>query len=373
MTVPFMDLARAMAPYDAAIREAVLRVLGHRQFILGKEVEAFERAMSDALGGVSVVGMSSGTDALLAGLMALGVKARDRVITTPFSFFATAGTISRLGARPCFVDIEPAHFEIDLSRASQTDLESAKAIVPVHLFGHVMDVESIRHRLPDVPILEDAAQALGATDGAGRPGGTVGAIGAFSFFPTKNLGAVGDAGMAVTRDPGLFDRLKSLRAHGQRSQYEHAIVGGNFRLDAIQAAVLLAALPHMAQLSAVRRENAGRYGSLLVEAGLLDGRVVAPKAGPGHSFHQYVVRIPGSRRDGVQAALKARGIGTMVYYPIPFHLQECFRDLDYRKGDFPEAERAAAEVLALPIFPGLRPSEQAEVVLALKQSLDERR
>jgi dTDP-4-amino-4,6-dideoxygalactose transaminase len=329
--------------------------------------------MSDALGGVSVVGMSSGTDALLAGLMALGVRRNDRVLTTPFSFFATAGTISRLGAVPRFADIEPTHFEIDLGTADAADLASAKVVIPVHLFGHVMDVDAIRERAPRAPILEDAAQAIGATDAKGRIGGTIGAIGAFSFFPTKNLGAAGDAGMAVTRDPALFEALRTLRAHGQRGQYEHAIVGGNFRLDAIQAAVLLAALPHLKALTALRRENAARYDALLRESGLVDGRVVPPAVASGHSFHQYVVRVTGGRRDAVQAALKARGIGSMVYYPIPFHLQQCFRDLGYAKGAFPEAERAAAEVLALPIFPGLRPSEQDEVVAALKASLDERR
>jgi dTDP-4-amino-4,6-dideoxygalactose transaminase len=198
-------------------------------------------------------------------------------------------------------------------------------------------------------------------------------IGAFSFFPTKNLGAAGDAGMAVTRDPALLETLRLLRAHGQTSQYRHTVVGGNFRLDALQAAVLGAALPHLEALTDVRRENAARYDALLREAGLLDGRVVAPKISAGHSFHQYVVRVTGGRRDAVQADLKAQGIGSMVYYPVPFHLQECFRSLGHRKGAFPEAERAAAEVLALPIFPGLRPSEQDEVVAAMKRSLDARR
>lgn len=373
MTVPFMDLRCAMAPFESAAREAVLRVLDHRQFILGKEVEAFEAAISATLGGVRVVGMSSGTDALLAGLMALGVKAGDPVLTSPFSFFATGGTIVRLGARPVFADIEPVHFELDLARAKPADLAAARVVVPVHLFGHVMDVDATRAAAPATPILEDAAQAIGARDAKGRAGGTSGAIGAFSFFPTKNLGAAGDAGMAVTRDAALHESLKSLRAHGQRSQYDHAVVGGNFRLDAIQAAFLGAALPHLPALTAARRENAARYETLLEDAGLLDGRVVAPTIGEGHSVHQYVVRIGGGRRDAVQAALKAAGVGSMIYYPIPFHLQECFRDLGYRKGAFPEAERAAAEVLALPVFPGLTSREQQEVVGALSQALGARR
>ena len=242
--------------------------------------------------------------------------------------------------------------------------------MPVHLFGHVMDVDALQAAAPGVPIFEDAAQALGAKDARGRPGGTTGVMGAFSFFPTKNLGAAGDAGMAVTRDAALYDALRTLRAHGQKGQYEHAIVGGNFRLDAIQAAVLLAALPHLASLTAVRRENAARYSTLIRDAGLLDGRVRLPAIGPEHSVHQYVIRVTGGHRDAVQAALKARGIGTMVYYPVPFHLQECFRGLGYKRGDFPEAERAAAEVLALPIFPGLTPSEQDEVVTRLRETLD---
>jgi dTDP-4-amino-4,6-dideoxygalactose transaminase len=370
MTVPFIDLARATAPFAAAAREAVLRVLDHRQFILGKEVEAFEHAMGEALGGTRVVGMSSGTDALLAGLMALGVRSGDRVLTSPFSFFATAGTIARLGARPVFADIEPTHYGLDLERARDADLAAARAVVPVHLFGHVIDVDGIAARAPGVPVLEDAAQAIGARDTKGRPGGTVAALGAFSFFPTKNLGAAGDAGMIVTRDAALFETLKLLRAHGQTSQYQHAVIGGNFRLDAIQAAFLGAALPHLPALTQARRENAERYGHLLEAAGLLDGRVSAPTIGPGHSVHQYVVRITRGRRDAVQAALKARGVGSMVYYPTPFHVQECFRDLGYAKGAFPQAELAAAEVLALPIFPGLRSSEQEEVATALRASLD---
>jgi dTDP-4-amino-4,6-dideoxygalactose transaminase len=367
-----MDLARAMAPYDAAVRDSVVRVLAHRQFILGSEVEAFERAMGDALGGVPVVGLSSGTDALLAGLMALGVRRGDVVLTSPFSFFATAGTVVRLGATPRFLDVEPDTFGMDVARLGRRDLDGVKAIVPVHLFGSVIDLDPILAAAPGVPILEDAAQAIGAEDRKGRAGGTVGSIGAFSFFPTKNLGAAGDAGMAATRDPALLASLLALRAHGQRSQYDHAVVGGNFRLDAIQAAVLRAALPHLPALTAQRRENASRYDLLLRGSGLLDGRVTVPRVTAGHSFHQYVVRIAGGRRDEVQAALKARGIGTMVYYPIPFHLQECFRGLGLRRGDFPEAERAAAEVLALPIFPGLTASEQEEVVGALSAVLSRR-
>ncbi|HYC78490.1 MAG TPA: DegT/DnrJ/EryC1/StrS family aminotransferase [Planctomycetota bacterium] len=369
MTVPFMDLNRATAAFAEDWRRAALRVLDHKQFILGKEVEAFETAMGATLDGAFAIGTSSGTDALLAGLMALGVGRGDRVLTSPFSFFATAGTIMRLGAVPVFADIDPAHFGLDARRFGKVRREEIRAIVPVHLFGHADDLDLLLDWAGDVPVLEDACQAIGSKDAKGRVAGTVGAIGAFSFFPTKNLGAAGDAGMCVTRDPARRDALKQLRAHGQTQQYHHAVIGGNFRLDAMQAAFLAAALPHLPALNATRRENAARYAGLLKDAGLLDGRVQAPQIDAGHSVHQYVVRIGGGRRDAVQARLKERGVGTMVYYPVPFHLQECFRDLGYRKGDFPESERAAAEVLALPIFPGLTAAEQEEVVRELKTAL----
>lgn len=365
MTVPFIDLGRVMAPFTEDMKAAALRVLSHRQFILGKEVEAFEAACSKALDGQHVIGMSSGTDAILAGLMALGVGHGDRVITTPFSFFATAGTISRLGAIPVFCDIEPVNFGLDPNQVAQANSTGVKAIVPVHLYGHVMDMTALMAALPGVPILEDAAQAIGARDTAGRVAGQLTALAAWSFFPTKNLGAAGDAGMASTNDPKMAELLRMIRAHGQSSQYAHRMVGGNFRLDAIQAAILGAGLPHLDALNATRRKNARAYEQQIRARGIHADRVVLPNIHEGHSVHQYVVRVKGGRRDAVQAAMKARGVGTMVYYPIPFHLQECFAGLRYQKGAFPEAERAAEEVLALPVFPGLTESELAEVVDAL--------
>jgi dTDP-4-amino-4,6-dideoxygalactose transaminase len=366
VTVPFMDMTRATAAFAADWRAAALRVLEHKQFILGREVDAFETAVSAELDGAFAVGMSSGTDALLAGLMALGVKRGDRVLTSPFSFFATAGTITRTGAVPVFADIEPLHFGLDVAKLSGVRRDGLTCVVPVHLFGHASDLDPLLKWADGIPVLEDACQAIGSRDARGRVAGTVASIGAFSFFPTKNLGAAGDAGMAVTRDPKLRDSLKLLRAHGQSQQYHHAVIGGNFRIDAMQAALLAAALPHLKAQNAARRANADRYGALLKEAGLLDGRVVAPTIDAGHSVHQYVLRVTGGRRDAVQAKLKERGVGSMVYYPSPFHLQECFKDLGYRKGDFPETERACAEVLALPIFPGLTVAEQEEVVRELK-------
>jgi dTDP-4-amino-4,6-dideoxygalactose transaminase len=364
-----MDLRRATAPFAEAWRSAALRVLDHRQFILGPEVETFEAAAGAALDGLHAVGMSSGTDALLAGLMALGVKRGDRVLTSPFSFFATAGTIMRLGAVPVFVDVDPRHYGLDPAKLSGLRASDFACVIPVHLFGHADDLDPVLAWAGAVPVLEDACQAIGSRDRRGRIAGGVGAIGAFSFFPTKNLGAAGDAGMCTTRDPAVAARLKLLRAHGQSKQYHHDVVGGNFRLDAMQAALLGAALPHLPALNAARRENAARYETLLREAGLLDGRVFAPEIDAGHTVHQYVIRIGGGRRDATQAKLKERGVGSMVYYPSPFHVQDCFRDLGYRRGDFPEAERAAAEVLALPIFPGLTAAEQEEVVRELKSAL----
>lgn len=369
MTVPFMDLKRATAAYADAWKAAAARVLEHRQFILGPEVEAFEAAAGAALGGVHVVGMSSGTDALLAALMAVGVKRGDRVLTSPFSFFATAGTIVRLGAVPVFGDVDPVTFALDAARCGAVRPADLAAVLPVHLYGVCADLEPLRAWAGDVPIVEDACQAIASRDARGRFAGAVGAVGCFSFFPTKNLGAAGDAGMCTTNDPALRDALRLLRAHGQSKQYHHAVVGGNFRLDALQAALLAAALPHLGALNAARRANAARYESLLRAAGLCDGRVTPPVIDAGHTVHQYVVRVGGGRRDAAQARLKERGVGTMVYYPVPFHLQECFRDLGYRKGAFPESERAAAEVLALPIFPGLTASEQEEVVRELRAAL----
>ncbi len=369
MTVPFIDLRRANASFEAVARDAVLRVLEHKQFILGKEVEAFESSMSAALDGLRVVGMSSGTDALLAGMMALGVKAGDRVLTSPFSFFATAGTITRLGAVPVFVDIEPGHFDLDVRQLGRIDRTRLSAIIPVHLFGHVADLDPLLDWAREIPVLEDACQAIGGKDSRGRHAGSIGRMGAFSFFPTKNLGAAGDAGMATTRDPELEKSLRMIRAHGQVTQYVHRVIGGNFRIDAMQAAILAAGLPQLDSMNRVRRENAARYAALFQSAGLLDGRVALPVIDAGHTVHQYVVRIGGGRRDALQAALKARGIATMVYYPVPFHLQECFKDLGYRQGEFPEAERAAREVLALPIFPGLTAAEQEEVVHGIADAM----
>ena len=368
--VPLIDLHRGPDGLAEAQRAAVERVLQHKKFILGDEVLSFEKTLAEALGGGEVIGVSSGTDALLVSLMALGVCAGDRVITTPFSFFATAGVIVRLGARPHFLDIEGEHFGLDPAGLQDLNPADFKAIVPVHLFGHAMELEPFLAWAGDtVPILEDAAQALGSRDASGSPAGRAGSAAAFSFFPTKNLGACGDAGAVFTRDRELAAGIRSLRTHGEISRYHHTQVGGNFRIDAIQAALLSAAFPYLDQWTTQRRANAAAYQTRFEAAGLLDGRIKAPSIGAGHSCHQYVVRIEGGRRDAVLEGLKKRGIGAGIYYPVPFHMQPCFSELGYREGQFPEAEKAAGEVLALPIFPGLRPEEQDRVVAALDELL----
>lgn len=366
MAVPLVDLGRMPREYGDATRAAIDRVLTHRQFVLGDEVRDFEAAMGEHLG-VPCLGVSSGTDALLLGLLTLGIGPGDEVLTTPFSFLATAGVIARVGARPRFLDIDPTTFELDITRLEEVERGDIRAIMPVHLFGHVMDLDPVfAWAGDDVVVFEDAAQALGAKDAAGRPGGTRGALAGFSFFPTKNLGAFGDAGLLAVGDPEVYERARRLRSHGQVGVYRHEEVGGNFRLDALQAAVLGAALPFLDGFCATRRRNAQGYLARLEAAGLLDGRVVPPRCDANHSMHQFVVRIPGGRRDAVREGLKERGIGSAVYYPIPFHLQPCFRDLGFARGDFPQAERAAEEVLALPIFPGLTAREIDEVVEALQ-------
>ncbi len=370
MPVPFMDLSRTPPSTERLVRDAVLRVLDHKQFILGTEVTAFEALASRELEGASALGVSSGTDALLLGLMALRVPAGAEVLTTPFSFFATAGVVRRIGARPVFVDIELDHFGMDLAAVSSLPRSRFAAAIPVHLFGHALDLDPlVRWAEDSVPIMEDAAQAIGARDVHGRLAGLQGRLGTWSFFPTKNLGALGDAGLVATRDEELAARMKQLRAHGQSSQYRHEEIGGNFRIDALQAAALASTWPLLAEQNRQRRLNAAYYERRLGDLARRDDRFVLPKISAGHTVHQYVVRVGGGRRDQVQAGLREMGIGSMVYYPIPFHLQPCFKDLGYREGDFPRAEQAAAEVLALPIFPGLRPEEQDQVAAGIEKLL----
>ena len=367
--VPLLDLKAQFAPIRDEVLAAITRVCDSQQFILGTEVQALERELASRLGSTHAVGVSSGTDALLVALMALDIGPGDEVVTSTFSFFATAGSIARLGARPVLVDIDPGTFNLDIAGVERALTPRTRAIMPVHLFGQcaemspLMDLGS-RH---GVPVIEDAAQAIGATYGE-RQAGAFGVLGCFSFFPSKNLGAFGDGGLVTTADAGLAERLRVLRNHGAERQYYHRVVGGNFRLDALQAAVLRVKARHLADWTAARQRNAARYRALIRDAGL-NGVVTLPAEAPGrtHIYNQFVIRVPD--RDRVRAGLQARGVGTAVYYPVPLHRQDCFTHLGYRAGDLPYAEAAATESLALPIFGELTADQQEHVVQALRETM----
>jgi dTDP-4-amino-4,6-dideoxygalactose transaminase len=361
MKVPLLDLTAQYKSIQSEVRAAIDRVCESQVFILGPEVTAFERDIASFCGVEHAIGVSSGTDALLVALMAAGVGRGDEVITTPFTFFATAGVIARLGARPVFVDIERESFNLDPDGIEDKISPRTKAIVPVHLFGRCADMDAIvevarRHGLA---VIEDAAQAIGAKDHQGRLAGTRGDIGCFSFFPSKNLGAFGDAGMVVTQDAKLAESLRVLRVHGGKPKYFHSRIGGNFRLDALQGAVLRVKLRYLPLWTAGRRLNADRYRELFARA-RLSHAVVVPQDVPGHIYNQFVIRC--GERNAVQAFLREQGVETEIYYPVPLHVQECFAPLGYRRGQFPHAEAAAGEVLALPIYPELTAEQQDYVV-----------
>lgn len=358
--VPLFDLKRQWRDVGDDVRAAIERVFATQQFILGPEVAGLERECEAYLGVAHAVGVSSGTDALLAALMALDVGYGDEVITTPFTFFATAGVIVRLGARPVFVDIRPDDFNIDPAAVAAAITGRTKAIIPVHLFGQAADMEALRSAAAGVAIVEDCCQSIGCRYN-GVATGALGSVGCFSFFPTKNLGAFGDGGLLTTNDAALAQRLEDVRVHGMRPRYVHHFVGGNFRLDAMQAAILRVKLPRLDGWIARRREGAAHYRALFMQAGLASFVVPPPELpGRGHVYHQYVVRVP--RRDALREFLASRGIGSEVYYPISLHEQACFASLGYRRGDFPESERATEEVLALPIFPEVEAAERERVV-----------
>jgi dTDP-4-amino-4,6-dideoxygalactose transaminase len=359
--VPLLDLKAQYATIRSEVREAIDRVCESQRFIMGPEVTALEEAVAAFCSVRFAIGMSSGTDALLAALMAIEVGPGDEVITTPYSFFATAGVIARLGARPVFVDIDRQTFNLDSRAVSAAITTRSKAIMPVHLFGRCANLGPILKASGGQPIyvVEDAAQAIGARDDAGKPAGTIGHMGCFSFFPSKNLGAFGDAGMVMTNDEHLAKTLRMLRVHGSEPKYYHRMVGGNFRLDALQAAVLRVKLKYLTQWTEARRQRAQRYRQLFEEGGLLEW-VTLPEDTPGHIYNQFVVRCP--ERDRLRAFIRERGVETEVYYPLPLHLQECFSRLGYQPGDFPQAEAAARESLALPVYPELTEAQQHYVV-----------
>jgi dTDP-4-amino-4,6-dideoxygalactose transaminase len=369
MRVPLLDLQAQYAPLREELNEAVRRVMDSQQFIMGPDVAALESEIARYTGARHAVACASGSDALLLALMALEVAAGDEVVTTPYSFFATASSIARLGARPVFVDIEPAGYNIDVSKIEAAVTKRTRAVMPVHLYGQCAEMSALAEECArrGLPVIEDAAQAIGAADDAGRAG-AVGAVGCFSFYPSKNLGAAGDAGMMTTGDDALAARLRSLRVHGSRTKYYHELLGVNSRLDSLQAAVLRVKLPHLDKWSDARRANAARYDRLFVDAGLAEEiGLPAVREGARHIFNQYVIRIRNGRRDALAEHLRQRGVGTDVYYPVPLHLQACFAYLGHAEGDFPEAERAARETLALPVYPELTPEQQSYVVEMIRE------
>ena len=361
MKVPLLDLKAQYSTIQSEIREAIERVVESQHFILGQEVAALEREIASFCDTRFAIGVSSGTDALLAALMAIGTGPGDEVITTAYSFFATAGVIARLGARPVFVDIDAKTFNLDSTKIETKITSRTKAIMPVHLFGQCAEMGPIMEIVQGkgIHVIEDAAQAIGAQDNKGKQAGTIGHVGCFSFFPSKNLGAFGDGGMVITGDENLAETLRVLRVHGAKPKYHHSRVGGNFRLDAIQAAVLRVKLTHLARWTEMRRNNARRY-HMLFEAMCLTECVSLPKDSAGHIYNQFVARFPD--RDRLRSCLREKGVETEVYYPAPLHLQECFQYLGYQTGDFPEAEAATRESLALPIYAEITEDQQRYVV-----------
>ncbi|OQW63320.1 MAG: transcriptional regulator [Nitrospira sp. ST-bin5] len=362
MNIPLLDLKAQFQPLRAEIMTAVQTVCDEQGFILGPRVVAFEESLAKYVGARYAIGCASGSDALLLSLMAMGVGQGDEVITVPFTFFATAGAVSRLGAKPVFIDIQPDTFNLDPTQLERAVTSRTKAIIPVHLFGQCADMPAINQiaKAKRLHVIEDACQAIGAGQG-GQRAGVLGDTACFSFFPSKNLGGFGDGGMITTNDQGLADALAMLRVHGSRVRYLHEAVGINSRLDALQAVVLDIKLKYLDQWAEGRRRNAARYDQLFRAAGLLD-RVTLPstKAGNFHVYNQYTVRV--SKRDELRAHLKEKGVGTEIYYPLPMHMQNCYQDLGYRKGAFPLSERAAEEVMSLPIYAELSDAQLTYVV-----------
>lgn len=369
--IPTLDLTRNYERIREEISQAINAVLDSQQFIMGPDVAAFEKECTAYLDGIPAIACASGTDALFLALMALGVGERDEVITTPYSFFATASCITRLGATPVFVDVDPETYNIDPQKALEAVTPRTKAFLPVHIFGQMAPLETVidQFKARDINVVEDAAQAFGSWRKTGddiKRAGAWGDIGCFSFFPTKNLGCYGDGGMMTAWDEKTAAAMSKLRVHGADATYFHDEVGLNSRLDSIQAAVLRVKLRHLEEWNEERRRAAGRYYALFAEKGLI-GVITPPAELPGnyHIYHQYVIKAP--RRDELQAFLEERGITSRVYYPLSLHLQKCFSFLGYKEGDFPVSERLSAETLALPIFPELTMEEQIRVAEAVAE------
>ncbi len=357
--VPLLDLKKQYATIRSEVRPVLDEVCESQYFILGPRVEAFEKAVASYVGARHAIGMSSGTDAQLAAMMALGIGPGDEVVTSPYTFFSSAGAVHRLGARAVFCDIDPETFNLDPAKLAAAVTPRTKAIQPVHLYGQSADMDPILDvaKAKGIPVIEDACQSLGAGY-RGKKAGSLGTFGAFSFFPSKNLGGFGDGGMVTTDDDAMAAALRALRMHGETSRYHHRFVGGNFRLDALQAAVLHVKLPHLDGWAEGRRANAREIEALYLEYGgrpFADGGLKFPREAPGcyHVYNQFVVLVGKGRREALKERIAAAQIGHAVYYPLPLHIQECFAGWGGKAGDFPEAERAALETLALPVFPEL--------------------
>jgi dTDP-4-amino-4,6-dideoxygalactose transaminase len=371
--VPLLDLRKQYATLRNEILRVTAEVYETQGFILGPRVEAFEKAVAAYVGARHAIGMSSGTDAQLAVMMALGIGPGDDVVTSPYTFFASAGAVARVGARPVFVDIEAGTFNLDPSKLERALTPKTKLIQPVHLYGQCADMDPIRDvaNRKGIHVLEDACQSLGSAY-KGVKAGALGGSCAFSFFPSKNLGGFGDGGMVTTNDDALAAALRAMRMHGETSRYHHKFVGGNFRLDALQAAVLHVKLPYLDGWAEARRSNAKEVERRYFESGGLPsgkGGLQFPReaAGRHHVFNQFVVRVGGGRRDALKEFLEGRAIGCAIYYPVPLHLQECFAALGGKPGDFPESERAAQETLALPVFPELSEAQKAFLAFTLAE------
>lgn len=370
--VPPLNLAAQFRELRAELLAEITEICDSGYYILGPKVQAFEEALAAYTGAKFALGVSSGTDALLLAMMALEIGPGDEVIVPAFTFFASAGTVSRVGARPVFCDIDPVTFNIDIEDAARKVSPRTKAAVPVHLYGQMMDVQRLEQALRaaagrPIAIIEDAAQSLGAREApGGRMSGTLGAFGAISFYPTKNLGAIGDAGALLTNDAALHERAKQLRLHGETVRYHHKYVGGNFRIDALQAAILNIKLRRLDGWTEQRRQRAAAYDSLFEAAGLVPESLTPPRTVFGtHVFHQYTIRC--RRRDELVKRLVERKIGYGIYYPVPLHLQECFASLGGQPGDHPHAEAAAREVLSLPMYPELTREQQESVVATVRE------
>ncbi len=362
-----LDVTRQNAPLRAEIEAAITEVVESGAFVHGPACKEFEQAMAEYCGARHAIGCASGSDALLLALMALGIGPGDEVVIPSFTFFATAGAVWRLGAKPVFADIQPESFNIDPADVAQKVTPATKAIIPVHLFGQSADMTGLAAAVGQLPIIEDAAQAIGAKY-QGRRVGSLGAMGCFSFYPTKNLGGFGDGGIITTGDERLAERLRILRDHGQQPRYYHSLVGINSRLDTLQAAVLNVKLRHLGWWTIGREKNATRYRDEFLRLGL-DRHLGLPQVAQGCQsvWNQYTIRVPGGRRDALAAQLAANKIGAAVYYPVPLHMQECFAELGYQTGSLPATEQAAAEVLSLPIYAELTMREQDRVIASLAE------